>query len=305
MNHRLRCFLVATLSIFIAPTINSAAADCALGKRYLELAQKSAATYAVDEEREFLRKSIDACPSYEVYERLGELGSQSSEPEELEQAVQAFVAAHEMAPDDKARARSLYQYSKLLQISGDPQNAYPLIKGARTLDPGNAEILGLEQQLEAQIRNPSEEQIVRGLRSSLFKPLKVASAPRSGSRSAPTPVLSSGPSINIPINFETGSTMVDASTRPNLMLLARALADPTLRGKSFVFIGHADVRGEDLRNVTLSRDRAAAIYQDVVLVEPSLVGRIEIVGRGSAEPIDPGRSEEAYRANRRLQVLIK
>lgn len=303
MNRRLRFFLVTALSVLIGPTV--AAADCALGKRYLELAQKSAAAYAADEEREFLRKSIDACPSYDAYERLGELGAQSPEPEELEQAVQAFVAAHELAPDDKARARSLYQYSKLLQISGDPQNAYPLIKEARALDSSDAEIRGLERQLEAQIQNPSQEQIVRGLRSSLFKPLKVASTSRSGSRSVPAPVRSSGPSINIPINFETGSTMVDVGTRPNLVLLARALADPTLQGKSFIFIGHADIRGEDTRNVTLSRDRAAAIYDDIVLLEPSIAGRVEIVGRGSAEPLDTGRSEQAYQANRRLQVLVK
>jgi outer membrane protein OmpA-like peptidoglycan-associated protein len=45
--------------------------------------------------------------------------------------------------------------------------------------------------------------------------------------------------------------------------------------------------------------------QAVVLLQPSLHGRIDVVGRGSSEPIDPGHDEEAYRANRRLQVLLK
>jgi outer membrane protein OmpA-like peptidoglycan-associated protein len=45
--------------------------------------------------------------------------------------------------------------------------------------------------------------------------------------------------------------------------------------------------------------------QAVVLLQPSLRRRIDVIGRGSSEPIDAGHDENAYRANRRLQVLLK
>jgi flagellar motor protein MotB len=54
----------------------------------------------------------------------------------------------------------------------------------------------------------------------------------------------------------------------------------------------------------LSKRRAEAIYEVAVLIEPSLQGRIELSGKGSSEPLDPAHNEQAYRINRRLQVLL-
>jgi outer membrane protein OmpA-like peptidoglycan-associated protein len=99
--------------------------------------------------------------------------------------------------------------------------------------------------------------------------------------------------------------MVDERTRANIAVLAEALADPTYAQQHFTFVGHADVRGVELNNIVLSKRRAEAMAQAVVLLQPSLQGRIDVIGRGSSEPIDPGHDEEAYRANRRLQVLLK
>jgi phosphate transport system substrate-binding protein len=111
--------------------------------------------------------------------------------------------------------------------------------------------------------------------------------------------------VSIPINFELGTTMVDSPTRSNISVLAAALADPGYSKQHFIFVGHADVRGIEPNNIVLSKRRAEAISQAVVLLQPSLEGRIEVTGRGSSEPIDPGNDERAYRANRRLQVLLK
>jgi peptidoglycan-associated lipoprotein len=98
--------------------------------------------------------------------------------------------------------------------------------------------------------------------------------------------------------------MTDEATGSNIGILAHALADKAHPGQEFVFVGHADERGNAQTNLILSRRRAEAIYQAVVAIEPSLKGRIEVTGRGSAEPLDPGHDERAYRANRRLQVLL-
>jgi phosphate transport system substrate-binding protein len=111
--------------------------------------------------------------------------------------------------------------------------------------------------------------------------------------------------VLIPIRFDTGSTMVDVETRANVEVLASALGSPDYKAQRFVFVGHADARGSESENLVLSKRRAEAIYQSVIILQPSLTGRIEIIGRGSSEPLDPGNTESAWRKNRRLQVLLK
>src|SRR5581483_2464215 len=147
------------------------AEDCALGQRYLSLAQDRISAFANDEAMAFLRQSVDACPTYDAYEKLGELAAQSPQREDKVKAVEAFIAAHARAPSQETQAHSLYQYAALLNREGDPQNAYPLIKEAHTLDPGNAEITTLASQVESEVQHPTQEHIVRALRFSLYQPI--------------------------------------------------------------------------------------------------------------------------------------
>jgi hypothetical protein len=107
------------------------------------------------------------------------------------------------------------------------------------------------------------------------------------------------------INFETGSTQVDERTQARIATLAQFLADPKRKDKKYKFIGHTDTGGIEMSNVPLSTRRAEAVYQSVVLLEPSLEDRIQVYGNGSTEPIDLGNTEEAHRRNRRLQVLLE
>jgi outer membrane protein OmpA-like peptidoglycan-associated protein len=302
----------STMKIYIAASILvifgsgstvRAEQDCNLGQRYLGLAHERMAASENEAAAALLRQAIDACPSYEAYQSLGEIQAQSPHRDDRASAVDAFVSAHELAPSDKARARSLYSYARLLSRDGDPQNAYPLIRSAQTLDPTDPEIAQLSQQIEGQINNPSKDHIVRGLWNSLYKPLRMAAATTSDKIARPAPT--NGPSANIPIYFETGTTLVDDQTRANVAILAHALADAAHPEQHFLFVGHADIRGSEANNVLLSKQRAETIYQAVILIEPSLQNRIEVTGRGSSEPIDPGHDERAYRANRRLQVLLK
>jgi outer membrane protein OmpA-like peptidoglycan-associated protein len=282
--------------------------------------------FANDDAMAFLRQSVDACPTYDAYEQLGELAAQSPQREDKVKAVEAFVAAHARATSPQTQARSLYQYAALLNREGDPQNAYPLVKEAHALDPGNADIAALAGKVEAEVQHPTQEHIVRALKYSLYQPITAplrdsgslghpsatgssASAGSGSSKddraaSARVAVAAAGPSVNIPINFETAKIDVDAQTRPNIDLLAHALADPSLQGKQFRFIGHTDARGEAGFNDRLSFDRAQAISDVVVSIEPSLKGHIEVEGHGAREPMDPGIDAKALRTNRRLQVLV-
>jgi outer membrane protein OmpA-like peptidoglycan-associated protein len=308
-----RAVMSMTLAGIFTAGIGSAVAaeDCALGQRYLGLAQERAQVYENDEAIAFLKQAVKVCPRYDAYEQLGELLAQSPDAADKQSAVNAFVAAHALATSDRAQARTLHQYASLLNREGDPANAYPLIKEAALLDPTDTEIKALEKRIQYQVEHPTQEHILRGLRDSLYQPLRLA-ARSSGNRPSAMPGRSTGgggaptvtgPSVNIPINFDTGSTRVDALTRQNVAVLAHALADPSMKGRRFVFIGHADERGDERANLALSKQRAEAIYQGVVLLEPSLEGRVDVIGRGEYEPIDPGQDERAHRTNRRLQVV--
>ena len=312
MKNALAKTLACGVALLLAGSAGAASneADCALAERYLGLARDRIAVFDNDEATAYLEQSIARCPTYAANQQLGELAAESPEAVDKRRAVEAFVAAYSLADTREGRSRTLFHYGRLLSREGDPQNAYPLLLDAQALTPGNIDVEALLKTVRDQIESPTPEQIVRGLRDSLYQPIMLASAAglvaaaedRSSRPQVVTPV---GPSVNIPINFETGSTRVDEQTRGNVVILARALADPELRDRKFLFVGHADVRGDQLGNVALSTQRAEAIQEAIVLIEPALYGRIEVTGRGAYEPIDPGNNESAWRANRRLQVLLQ
>jgi outer membrane protein OmpA-like peptidoglycan-associated protein len=272
--------------------------DCKLGQRYLHLAHERLAAEEGGEAESLLRQAIDACPSYDAYQALGELQAQSPRRTDQAHAVDAFVAAHALAPTAQARARTLFKYASLLSRDGDPQNAYPLIRDAQRIDPTNDDIARLSTQIDRQVRNPTQQHIVRGMWNSLYQPLQPASMVATAASSSP------GPSINVPIDFISGTDQVDDESRANVDLMAKALADPAHAGQRFLFVGHAALPGDEPQNVALSKRRAEAIYTRVIALEPSLRGRIDCTGRGSSEPIDAGQDERASKANGRLQVLL-
>jgi outer membrane protein OmpA-like peptidoglycan-associated protein len=309
MNTLMRRSLALTLVLAATAPQTTRAEDCALGKRYMTLAQDQMTKFATDDAQGYLQKSLEVCPTYDAYQQLGELAAQSDETDARKRAVDAFVAAHALAPSNEARARSLYHYAQLLDASGDPQNAYPLIKAAKSLDPDDEKILKLDASLEQQIRNPTADALRAGLKASLYKPLRLAPAVAAGT-SAPAIAMAkvpapAGGAVTIQINFVTGRTTVDDETRPNIMTLARILAEPELRNQKFVLIGHADARGDEAQNMALSWRRAEAIRDTLLIIEPSLTNRLEVDGKGESQLLEPGTDEKAHRANRRLQVLRK
>jgi outer membrane protein OmpA-like peptidoglycan-associated protein len=304
----MKAYLAMALLMAAVGTSAAAQTDCEAGARYLAAAQEKSAASDFNEAADLAQSAVDSCPTYAGYEALGEARAQSLNRTDHIRAVDAFVSAHEQASSDSERARTLYQYARLLNLDGDPQNAYPLIKDAKALDPDNSDIATLAGKIEQRINNPTKEQIVRGLWDSMYKPLRVAKIKSVHPGSDPLPATfptSNVASVSIPINFELGTTMVDDRTRSNIAVLAEALADPAYAQQHFTFVGHADARGVEPNNVVLSKRRAEAMAQAVVLLQPSLRGRIDVIGRGSSEPIDAGHDENAYRANRRLQVLLK
>ena len=68
-------------------------------------------------------------------------------------------------------------------------------------------------------------------------------------------------------------------------------------------VGHTDERGEDSYNMTLSQDRAKAVYQRLVKMGvPS--ARMSYKGEGERSPVIPNaKTEEEHQKNRRVEVI--
>ena len=129
------------------------------------------------------------------------------------------------------------------------------------------------------------------------------SAEDGATTAAPPPPKPAGRSIDIPINFETNSTETTADTTNNIVNLAQVLANQA-DAQQILFLGHADARGAASYNMNLSEQRAIAVRDQVVALQPGLAGRISAEGRGELQPIDMSDTERAYDNNRRLEIII-
>lgn len=66
--------------------------------------------------------------------------------------------------------------------------------------------------------------------------------------------------------------------------------------------GHADERGTREYNLALGESRAKAVRQ-IMLLQGALDTQIEIVSFGEERPAVAGEDEEAYRLNRRVEIV--
>jgi outer membrane protein OmpA-like peptidoglycan-associated protein len=109
------------------------------------------------------------------------------------------------------------------------------------------------------------------------------------------------PKIDLEINFDYNSDRVSAKSLPSVQALGRALANPELKGSTFIVAGHTDAAGSDVYNQELSERRADAIKR--YLVEKSGVSAADLVtvGYGKTQLKDP--SNPLADVNRRVQVV--
>jgi len=83
--------------------------------------------------------------------------------------------------------------------------------------------------------------------------------------------------------------------------MADALYHPYLQGYCFLVVGHTDAKGSREYNLKLSQQRADAIRE--ALVNPFGISstRIEAVGLGEEQLLDPSKPDAAE--NRRVQLI--
>jgi OOP family OmpA-OmpF porin len=113
----------------------------------------------------------------------------------------------------------------------------------------------------------------------------------------------SGPSVNLTVNFPTGSADLTPGARASLDGLGKALSSEDLKSFRFRIEGHTDNVGSAEENRVLSQKRAEAVVSYLssqYKVDPS---RLEAVGMGEDKPLvqTPPQTPEAR--NRRVQVI--
>ena len=109
------------------------------------------------------------------------------------------------------------------------------------------------------------------------------------------------PSIDLYIPFEYNSDKLKTEALLTLKRLGAALKDTRLSGYRFKIAGHTDAKGSAEYNQKLSERRAEAVRNYIVFqydIEPD---RIETVGFGKTQLLDPLKPEDGI--NRRVQII--
>lgn len=107
--------------------------------------------------------------------------------------------------------------------------------------------------------------------------------------------------FTIAIQFDFNSANIRPDSFRAVGLMADALYHPYLQGYRFLVIGHTDAKGSREYNLKLSQQRADAIR--AALIDPFGISpaRIEAVGLGEEQLLNPAKPEAAE--NRRVQLI--
>jgi outer membrane protein OmpA-like peptidoglycan-associated protein len=112
-----------------------------------------------------------------------------------------------------------------------------------------------------------------------------------------------GPSVNVTVNFPTGSADLTPAAKASLDSLGKALSSNDLAAFRFRIEGHTDNVGSREDNKALSQRRAEAVVTYLTGQYNVAPTRLEAVGVGQDQPLvqTPPQTPEAR--NRRVQVI--
>jgi outer membrane protein OmpA-like peptidoglycan-associated protein len=103
------------------------------------------------------------------------------------------------------------------------------------------------------------------------------------------------------ITFEPGSAKLRRESRDELRNLGIALNQVVKDGPKLLIEGHTDKKGTAAYNMELSKRRAEAVKDYLVKEMGVPADRLETVGKGFAEPANPGNPSAPE--NRRVVVV--
>jgi outer membrane protein OmpA-like peptidoglycan-associated protein len=122
-----------------------------------------------------------------------------------------------------------------------------------------------------------------------------------GEREQIAAIVKDRPKIDLEINFDYNSDRISTKSLPSVQALGRALANPELKGSTFVVAGHTDAAGGDAYNQDLSERRADSIKRFLVDKSGIPAADLVTVGYGKTKLKDP--DHPLAEVNRRVQVV--
>jgi outer membrane protein OmpA-like peptidoglycan-associated protein len=109
------------------------------------------------------------------------------------------------------------------------------------------------------------------------------------------------PKINLTIEFEYNSDRPTPAGEKQLVALAEALKDPTLKDFRYLLAGHTDARGSDEYNKALSVRRAVTVQRFLVTTIKFDPARLQTVGFGEERLLDT--NDPGSPRNRRVEIV--
>ena len=132
-------------------------------------------------------------------------------------------------------------------------------------------------------------------------PARVATAQPATTQ--PATAQPAGPSINLTVNFLSGSSDLTAEAMQQLDQLGQALASDALAQSRFRVEGHTDTVGPRDYNRALSKKRAEAVIAYIGLKHPAAAGSLQAAGMGSDHMLVMTPDQTNEPRNRRVQVI--
>lgn len=105
--------------------------------------------------------------------------------------------------------------------------------------------------------------------------------------------------LALDIRFAFNSAELDEMAKRDLAALGEALKSPELAASRIRIEGHTDLVGTPEYNKQLSERRAKAVKEFLVSSQAVEPARLETVGRGMDNPVNPGRTDAPE--NRRVE----
>lgn len=107
------------------------------------------------------------------------------------------------------------------------------------------------------------------------------------------------PTVNLAIQFVTGTDKIQPTSEPLLSTLAEALNSPSLANARVAVAGHTDATGKRETNLVLSCARAIAVRNRLIQLGVA-ADRLGAYGFGPDKPLQTGVVESAL--NRRVEI---
>jgi OOP family OmpA-OmpF porin len=111
------------------------------------------------------------------------------------------------------------------------------------------------------------------------------------------------PSINLSIDFATGSARLQPDSKTVLHQLGTALLSPALASYKFSIIGHTDTVGSPAANLALSKIRAKAVAAYLERKYHVAPDRLQAEGVGESGLLVPTPPQTPNLKNRRVQIV--